>query len=546
MSEAPTTGQDLATMPQAPTPAPRAVREYRVVESALGIMDTARFEHLGRVATVLAKAGLLPESLTHEGPKDSRKVLPYETIQARAFLIVNQADLFQMDPNALAQCCSFVHGKLMYEGKLVHALVSAKLGLDLTYEFGLYDPVARDIRGTYQEDEDGPLWVGEMPTKADDQALAVRVSGILPGERRRRQIAGSVGMWHKGPSSPWGNAQAWPRQLRYMGAREWVRAHKPSLLLGILTDDEVDDYEMGRQAGAIAAPAPQMLHSGFSDPRPAELLPPAPQPEPATPAKRTRGKAAQKAAEPLPPHNPDTGEVIEGTATTTPAPAVESQPEPEVTTTQVAEEVDVIAEGFPEVDEIYHLDGDAWTGDGKRDTYKNGKPFSSASRAAGYLIYDDHAGVLGSEEKTAAEQISHVEQAPEPAAEEDEPAPPPLSPEVLAYADAIKAAPDFQTVKATLAAFQKTQTWKDMSNDDADEVRWNTWDIMVRTGLAAKVNPADDVSAFRLWIEWQEDPEMIERTLSKLEEHPDFKAKPDATKENLRGATKARLERLAS
>ena len=38
-----------------------------------------------------------------------------------------------MDPFAVAQCCSVVHGKLVYEGKLVAAVLDAKLGVRLTY-----------------------------------------------------------------------------------------------------------------------------------------------------------------------------------------------------------------------------------------------------------------------------------------------------------------------------------------------------------------------------------------------------------------------------
>lgn len=548
MTDAPTQGQELATQ----TTAPRAVREYRVVENPLGIMDTARFEHLGRVAGVMARAGLMPMSLTHAkapGARDDDKPLPldYEVVLARAYLIANQADLFQMDPNALAQCVSIVHGKLMYEGKLVHALISAKLGVDLDYQFGIYNAAKRDVLGEYVDGE----WEGQMPTAQDDQALGVRVVGTLPGERKARWIAGSVGMWHKGPKSPWGDARAWPRQLRYMGAREWCRAYKPSLLLGIMTDDEVDEYDLGRQVGAIAPAAPQLVHSGFSDVRTAQLI----SPEPAPP-KRTRGK--NKAAEPVTtqenaPHDPETGEILGNEhLATAGAPAAEPAPDTPAIATDAStagaaeispseaqasgsEEVDTISAGFPAPGEIYHLDGDLWLGDGKRDTYKDGKPFSSAGRSAGYAIYDDHAPETQDEEinRAGAEAADSANDAP------------PLDPEVQAYADAVKAAPDFQTVKAALATLQKTEAWKKMDNAAADEVRFNTWDIMVETGLAAGLHLSEDVSAFRLWIEWCEDPEMIEGQLSKLEDNPEFRAKSDSLKENIRGATKKRLESLA-
>lgn len=47
--------------------------------------------------------------------------------------------------------------------------------------------------------------------------------------------------WHKGPKSPWGNEGAWRRQLRYMGNREWARAHAPAIMLGVYVDDELHE-----------------------------------------------------------------------------------------------------------------------------------------------------------------------------------------------------------------------------------------------------------------------------------------------------------------
>ena len=72
--------------------------------------------------------------------------------------------------------------------------------------------------------------------------MGVTVSGTLPGENQPRTITGRVKDWHKGAKSPWAQEGAWKRQLRYMGAREWARAHKPAVMLGIYADDEL--YEM--------------------------------------------------------------------------------------------------------------------------------------------------------------------------------------------------------------------------------------------------------------------------------------------------------------
>jgi hypothetical protein len=62
MSEDAQPGTELTA---AAPPLARALREYKTVEHVQGIMDSARFEHLGRVATVMARSGLMPMSLTH-------------------------------------------------------------------------------------------------------------------------------------------------------------------------------------------------------------------------------------------------------------------------------------------------------------------------------------------------------------------------------------------------------------------------------------------------------------------------------------------------
>lgn len=203
-------GSDLTTTPR---------REVRVVTDDVAVFDTARFEHMYRVATMMAETSTIPDSLRLTKVNGSEVELPPHRVIANCFMIVNQAARWNMDPFAIAQCASIVHGKLMWEGKLVHAVIEAKLGIRLQYEF------------TNDTDE---------PTKK----LGVIVSATLTGETKPRTIEGSVEDWHKGDRSPWAypgtRGTKWKRQLRYMGAREWARAHAPGVMLGILADDEAD------------------------------------------------------------------------------------------------------------------------------------------------------------------------------------------------------------------------------------------------------------------------------------------------------------------
>lgn len=486
---------DASQLSAVPT---RPVREYRVVESTLGIMDTARFEHLSRVATVMARAGLMPQSLTHakEGSGDNAPLteLPYEVIQARAFLISNQADLFHMDPNALAQCVSIVHGKLMYEGKLVHALISERLGIDLIYEFGRYDSAKRDILGTLEVTPAGErIWTGEMPTSVDDQGLGVRVLGTLPGERAPRWIAGSVAMWHKGNKSPWQSANAWPRQLRYMGAREWCRAYKPSLLLGVMTDDEVDEYDLGRQVGHIAPAAPQLLHAGFEDVRTAQVEQPAPKP------RAGRRKAPE------------------------PAPQEPERPTQEEPTTETAGAPDA---GFTPA-----------TSETATDASTDGAAASSSP-----LTSSEAQEPGQSEAEVPAEQEIAADTGEErPTEDEDEEEEDGFPPEFAQYIGQVEEAKSFADVKRAMADFYKSDVFKALSVVQQNKVRENTWATCVEKNLSDLPDHATDVSAFRLWIEYVEEPDAIQGTLSVLETQPAFETKDDTFKNAIRKAVADRI-----
>ena len=223
-------------------------RERLPVFSPAAIMDTARFEHLGRVATVMAEAGLMPETLTHEGPKGKREMLSSNVIKARAFLIAAIADRWQMDPLAVMNCCSLVHNKLMYEGKLVAAVIEARLGVRLDYEFGVWDPKTKRV---------------QIGVDATGEDLGVVVSATLPGETKPRSVEGFVGGWRTtGDGSPWGSPHNWKRQLRYRGAREFANAYASSLMLGVLTEDDIDEIEVR----ALGAPTPK-LDDAFGKPK---------------------------------------------------------------------------------------------------------------------------------------------------------------------------------------------------------------------------------------------------------------------------------------
>lgn len=214
---------------------PTAVRERIEVIDAVPLLDTSRFEHMQRVATVMARSTLMPESLYMEGKANDKRPLPYDTIISNCFLVVNQAVRWGLDPFAVAQCVSVVHGKLCYEGKLVAAVLQAKLGMNLHHH----------ITGS---GDDTRIYMSDKPFNEEvtvGDSTGPLVSFLKPGIRIPgvRLFDGSVAEWKTtGTNSPW-SPKNFPRMLIYRGTRDWCRIYEPATMLGVYTDDEMVDME---------------------------------------------------------------------------------------------------------------------------------------------------------------------------------------------------------------------------------------------------------------------------------------------------------------
>jgi hypothetical protein len=216
---------------------PRA-SQIRVVENQIDVLDTAKFDHMWRIAKVMATGSLIPETLRTTGNKQNKVDLPPDVVAANCFLVVNQAVRWGMDPFAVVGCCSVVHGRLMYEGKLVAAVLQAKSGVRLRYEYN----------------------------DASGMAFGVRVVGRLQGEAEEREVFGTVGDWRTtGDRSPWDSPGNHRRQLAYRGAREWGRIHDPSALLGVYTDDEFDEVAAISKPALETVSKPLLLDASFPE-----------------------------------------------------------------------------------------------------------------------------------------------------------------------------------------------------------------------------------------------------------------------------------------
>lgn len=206
----------VSTVPAAPKPA------RIITESTVPVLDTGLFEHMHRIATVMARSNLLPDTLTTTGTKDNKEPLPYETVLANAFLITNQAVRWGLDPFAVVGAASVVHGRLCYEGKLVAAVIEAKAGIRLDHAF-------------VGEGENMRIYLSDVPFTADE------IANLRPDVKiiGKRILTGTVAEWKTvGNNSPW-SPKAYRRQLIYRGSRDWTRIYEPALLLGVYTQDEM-------------------------------------------------------------------------------------------------------------------------------------------------------------------------------------------------------------------------------------------------------------------------------------------------------------------
>lgn len=517
-----------------------SVRERLITHSEVAIWDSGSFEQMQRVGIVLAKSGLVPESLCKQGDE----WLPEQVVAARCVLICNQARLWGADPLNVLQCTSLINGRLMYEGKLVNAVVQHLTGVKLRFELGIWNTDHIEI----PEDKSALHGIGER--------LAVRC--FDPADPSR-EVSGSAGMWKTDRSgSPWKSPNNWPRQLRYRAAREWARAYEPGAILGILADGDGDDTItmpeaprtsgiMGRLSGNQDAPGfdPQGVHEAAEKAtksrraKAAQVEPEEPvhqdAPEPETPA--TEIPAEPEAVESGPPDVVEPAASSEETQVFDPSPSpsegstsasntashdggvISASPSEEERIAAQNTEAEVHAGPAPR-DVTYFLSSEEIGADDKLQLYRNGEPFSRVGEAGltKHPTYDTH---------------------PEPETKE------PGIPEAYeAYIDAIEAAKSWDDAKVAMSTFYRTPTFTEMTTDQQNRVRANTWITLKEAKIQGLPDPIFDISAFRLWIEAQDEEAAIRGTYDILRDQAVYKAKDQQSQEIIDNAVISRVSLL--
>jgi hypothetical protein len=153
----------------------------------------------------------IPEGLTLAKMLSDSSLVPQHLRGkvADCFLIVEQSMRWGLSPFAVAQATSLISGKLMFEGKLVAAVINAKADL------------AERLRFDYS---------------GEGEARKVTVRGTFRGEKEPRDVEVTLReartnneMWRRQPD----------QQLAYHGARVWARRHAPEVMLGIYAPEEM-------------------------------------------------------------------------------------------------------------------------------------------------------------------------------------------------------------------------------------------------------------------------------------------------------------------
>ena len=257
-------------------------------ESIIPAYDSNTFEHCVRIAVMYARASILPDhykvfraedgrlidDLRAARDKGERMLLDVEATTSNVAIAVMQARSWNVDPFAMLQSAYVLHGRLGYEGKLVQAMLQAKLGVNFDFEYS---------------------------GQGDNRTITVSAERA---DGRRVSIAGTVARWatkdRKGARS-----RAWTENpddmLRYRGVRQWARAYEPNLMLGVYGDDELDemreDYKVTRPrvAAKDIPEAPRQIE--------ARAEPPAPEPE--KPRRSLRDKLMEDQPQPEPKSEPE-------------------------------------------------------------------------------------------------------------------------------------------------------------------------------------------------------------------------------------------------
>lgn len=179
------------------------------------LLDTARFEHLQRVAKLFADSKLIPETFRGK-PSD-------------CFIILQLAAQLKMNPWTLFNTVYVVHGKPGLEAKVLIAMANSS---------GVFKA---PIQFTY---------TGEKMSRACTASAIHAATGDRIEQTVTMEIAKAEG-WYDKPGSKWKTMP--DMMLAYRSASWLIRLYAPEVMYGMKTTDELIDITPAEAKGVGAA-----------------------------------------------------------------------------------------------------------------------------------------------------------------------------------------------------------------------------------------------------------------------------------------------------
>lgn len=191
------------------------------------LMDQGSLERLERIADMMFTGRTtVPQHL--RGSKGD------------CFAVVLQSMQWGMNPFAVAQKTHLSQsGALGYEAQLISAALSGSGALkeDPEYEFlGDWSKVLGKVEER-KSDKGGKYYVPTY-TKQDEIGLGVICRATLRGENKPRELVVMLTQCYPRFSTQWATDPK--QQICYVAVRKWGRLHKPGVLLGVYTPEELE------------------------------------------------------------------------------------------------------------------------------------------------------------------------------------------------------------------------------------------------------------------------------------------------------------------
>lgn len=170
--------------------------------------------------------------------------------------IVMQAAQWRMNPYAVAQKTHVTQGGVLgYEAQLINAVVSSNAPVKdrLNFEFfGPWENILGKI--TERKSEKGGKYYTQAWTPNDEEGLGVHVWATLKGESEPRVVTVLLKQCWPRFSTQWATDPQ--QQITYSGTKKWARRHCPDVILGVYTEDELEDYA-AKEKDVTPSAAPQ-------------------------------------------------------------------------------------------------------------------------------------------------------------------------------------------------------------------------------------------------------------------------------------------------